>query len=192
MSDEMIGQTFDRLTVVSFAGVRTRKRLWNCRCACGGRAVVSTGGLRSGNSRSCGCLKTEVHTKHGMHNTRTYRIWRAMLNRCRQSQFQKYYGDIEVCERWKTSFDMFILDMGEAPTGMSIDRKDNSKNYEPRNCRWATQTQQTRNTRRRKEYAHGGQSHSLIEWSEIIGVPYERLRGRIRDGWNFVDAISTN
>ena len=188
----MIGQTFDRLTVVSFAGVRTQKRLWSCLCSCGRQVIVSTGHLRSGNSRSCGCLRTDIHTNHGMHGTRTYRIWQAMLNRCRQNQHKKYYDGISVCQQWASSFDAFFKDMGEAPSGMSIDREDNMRGYEPENCRWATQTQQVRNTRRRKEYAHGGQSHSLIEWAEIVGVPFERLRGRIRKGWRFEDAIATN
>jgi hypothetical protein len=185
----MIGETFSRLTVVETAGVRNEKRMWKCRCECGSLVVVPTGSLRSGNSKSCGCLKIERQTKHGQWQTRTYHIWQAMLNRCRQEQHAYYYGDKTVCPRWR-DFTNFIADMGEAPDGMSIDRIDNDGDYTPDNCRWATQTQQTRNTRRRKEYEFRGERHSLIEWAEKLGVTHELLRGRIRRGWRFEDAAA--
>jgi hypothetical protein len=92
------------------------------------------------------------HTIGGM--SRTYRIWCAMLARCNnpQNQGYHYYGarNISVCERWK-AFVNFLADMGEAPPGMSLDRIDNSGNYEPGNVRWATPLQQTHNRRNSKQ-----------------------------------------
>lgn len=185
----MIGEVFGQLTVVSIGWVRNGKRLWRCSCACGAERLVPTGALRSGNTKSCGCMRESRFLSHGLSKTRTYRIWRAMLNRCRQAQYEKYYGSLTVCERW-SAFENFLSDMGEAPEGLSIDRKDNNKGYAPDNCRWATQTQQVRNTRRRVEYEWNGERHSLIEWAEAKGIPFERLRGRIRYGWSIDDALT--
>jgi hypothetical protein len=112
-----------------------------------------------------------------------------MHKRCRLKQYRKYYGDKSVCARW-ASFEAFLEDMGEAPAGMTLDRIDNGKGYAPDNCRWATRTVQSRNTRRRKDYEHAGQRLSLIEWAEALNVSHELLRGRIRRGWSFEDAIS--
>jgi hypothetical protein len=153
--------------------------------------TVATGSLRSGNTRSCGCLKLDLQTKHGACKTRTYRIWQAMHNRCRQQQHEKYYSHISVDPRW-SDYTTFLADMGEAPPRGTLDRVNNSGGYTPGNCRWATQAQQTRNTRRRVEYAYDGISMSLIEWAEYLGVSHDLLRGRIRRGWSFEDAIAKN
>lgn len=187
----MIGKRFCRLVVIGRAGSFNHKRTWNCLCDCGRIIVAPTGSLNSGNTRSCGCLKLDIHTKHGQHKSRTYSLWLAMHNRCRLRQYRHYYGRIRVCEQWR-DFSAFIADMGPAPNGMTLDRIDNSGHYEPSNCRWATRTTQVRNTRRRIEYEHCGDRHSLIEWSEILSMNYELLRGRIRRGWTFSAAIATH
>ncbi len=185
----MTDERFGSLRVIKLIGSdKHSKRIWQCHCDCGNVVIVPTGDLRSGHTKSCGCLKVSRMRTHGMHNTRTYRIWRAMLNRSRQQQYAKYYSEISVCERW-TRFEDFLEDMGDAPDGLSIDRIDNSLGYSPSNCRWATQKQQTRNTRRRKEYELNGKRMSLIEWSEHLGVSHELLRGRVRRGWRFQDAV---
>lgn len=189
----MIGERFERLVVSARAGTRSAKRMWFCVCDCGLTVTVSTGDLRSGNSRSCGCLKREQSTTHGQHGSRTYAIWQAMHNRCRNPSHQAYpyYGGrgIAVCERW-ADFGNFIADMGGAPDGLTIDRIDNERGYEADNCRWATRKAQVRHTRRRTEYEHGGTRRSLIEWAETLGVSHELLRGRLRRGWSFEDAIA--
>jgi len=183
------GERYGRLTVLRQVGVKNEKRVWDCKCDCGTVIQATTGSLRSGNTKSCGCLRMENRTKHGQHKTRTYMCWMAMRNRCKLKQFAKYYGDKSVCTRWD-SFEAFLADMGHAPDGMTLDRIDNAKGYEPGNCRWASRTIQVRNTRRRREYEHAGQRKSLIEWAEALGISHEMLRGRIRRGWEFDDAIS--
>lgn len=185
----MIGRKFSRLTVIEQIGTRDGKRIWRCMCDCGNTVMPATGDITSGNTKSCGCLKRDMSTKHGQHKTRTYTIWQAMLNRCRQGQHKKYYRHITVCERWK-QFANFLADMGDAPEGLTLDRADNNLGYSPENCRWVDRKIQARNTRRRKEYAYMGQLKSLIEWSETLNINYEMLRGRIRRGVDFDRAIS--
>jgi hypothetical protein len=188
----MIGERYNRLTVLKQVGVSsTQKKMWLCRCECGAETITSTGSLRSGNTKSCGCLNDELRTKHGMHETRVYRLWNAMLNRTRQEQHKEYYLHVTVCNEW-LSFEAFYRDMGSPPAGMTLDRIKNNEGYYPGNCRWATQTQQMRNTRRRKDFEMNGERKSLIEWAESKGINFERLRGRIRRGWRFEDAITGN
>jgi hypothetical protein len=121
-------------------------------------------------------------------------IWSSMVRRCtnpRNKAFPAYGGrGITVCDRWR-DFTNFLADMGECPEGLSIDRKDNDKGYEPGNCRWATQSEQCRNTRRNVILTLNGVSHCLVEWAEITGINYGTLNDRIRRGWSDADVLQT-
>jgi hypothetical protein len=162
---DLTGHTFGRLTVMRFAGHQGNKRTWQTYCACGNHIVVLGESLRSGNTKSCGCKKVDraegIKLRHGeaRHNDRTpeYRTWKGMVNRCEcptSSAFAKYGGrGVQVCRRWRDSYEAFLADMGRKPSAQhSIDRINPFGNYEPSNCRWATATQQRHN--RRDNYDH--------------------------------------
>lgn len=157
----MIGRAFSRLTVAGSAG-RDRKRnlLWRCVCHCGGETVTAGYRLRSGETRSCGCLQREKvaerNQSHGRSKTRLYSIWCNMRARCengRHPQYHDYGGrGIAVCEQWRT-FEPFA-DWAFAngyTDDLTIDRVDNDYGYSPGNCRWATRLEQSRNKRARHD-----------------------------------------
>lgn len=164
---ELTGQQFNRWIVVEFAYVDKHKEAhWLCRCQCGTQRNISSSALRYSQSKSCGCWAREITSKrsqgnqyglkHGLQNTKIYRAWQMMHQRCYNPKNIRYghYGDrgISVCPRWHhdnpKGFLNFLQDIQHPPTPMhSIDRINNDGNYEPSNCRWATSKQQSQNRR---------------------------------------------
>ena len=154
------GMAFGRWTVIGYAGKSGLKHYWECRCKCGTVKKVLRSNLFAGISKSCGCHKKEIlHHLKAKHyaasgsKTTEYRTWVAMKRRCYSpnSTGFKYWGGrgIHVCDQWLKSFEAFLSDMGKKPSPKhSLDRINNDGNYEPSNCRWATNTEQRNNTRR--------------------------------------------
>lgn len=156
----LVGSQFGRWTVIARHGsVGLGKRAyhtWICRCSCATYRVMRGTALMQG-TKSCGCLAREnaqqmvTHGHAGRDAGPTYITWAAMIQRCTNESspgFKNYGGrGITVCERWRNRFSAFLADMGERPPGLTIDRIDNERGYEPSNCRWATKTQQSRNRR---------------------------------------------
>ena len=154
---DLTGKRFGKLTVIE----RTQNDLsygskWLCRCDCGNTVVVLSNNLRRGNTRSCGCLKLDLQTKHGKWGSKVYKAWDNMRERCVSSapRYEKYYGarGISVCDEWMESFDAFYEYVSALPhfgeNGRSLDRINNDGNYEPGNVRWATASEQMRNRRK--------------------------------------------
>jgi hypothetical protein len=189
-SRNIAGLTFGRLTVIERAGVsKNRFALWKCLCVCGSQRILSTATLTTGQTKSCGCMRREQTTTHGLSRTPIHSVWSAMMARCynpESNRYESYHGrGITVCVRWH-NIELFLQDMGEPPAhGLSIERIDNEGNYEPGNCRWATQKEQARNRRTTLWIEYQGKTKSLAEWAEEIGFNYKQVWKRIRCcGWS--------
>lgn len=149
---DLTGQKFGKLTVLRIA-VRAQRKPYThtkflCACDCGKETIVDGGYLRSGRTRSCGCLRADtmrhLFRTHGdrvdKFYTSEYSAWSSMRGRCLNPNNQKYYRygarGIQVCERWN-SYENFLEDMGRKPSPQhSLDRINVHGNYEPSNCRW--------------------------------------------------------
>jgi hypothetical protein len=191
---DLVGQSFEKLLVVSQADSRGGKTYWNCICECGREKVVRGKELKSGDTKSCGCLVKENSTTHGMHQTSTYKIWRSMKNRCLNPKNKGYqhYGSrgISVCDRW-LKFENFYIDMGEKPEGMSLDRKNNDGPYSPENCRWATPREQSNNQRSNHLITYQDKTQTLSQWAEELGISRNTLLNRLTSRWTVEKALTT-
>lgn len=161
---------------------------YECQCACGTTKNVLANALRSGRSRSCGCVEKDVarqtakqnFTTHGDSKTRLYKIWAYMIKRCENPNASNYknYGErgITVCDAWHDylEFKTWAIANGYNDN-LSIDRRNVNGGYNPDNCRW-TDTMTQANNRRSSvcvEYDH--EEHTLAEWSRMLNIPYKRL-----------------
>ncbi len=175
------------------------RRMFICKCDCGKEKKVYLKVLKNGISKSCGCLRKEIHTTHGFASNvgrrREYRIYDAMKSRCNNKKhrgYEKYGGaGVCVCDRWMECFENFIADMGPCPKGCSIDRFPNPDgNYEPSNCRWATNAQQARNKSSNINIEFDGITMCLADWAKWLGVRHNTLTYRIQK-WNDVEKAFT-
>ena len=189
---ELAGQRFGRLTALSLSRiVHGKGAQWTCRCDCGQVCDKSGTHLRSGKTRSCGCLRSEkaasTKTTHGLSkkNSRAYSTWQAMRRRCTNTTHRDYphYGGrgVSVCERW-ASFADFLADMGEPKPGQTIDRIDVNGDYEPGNCRWASRQEQSNNRRVNVVIQTATGSRCMAEFARQEGISYSSLRRAIKAG----------
>ncbi len=189
---DITGMTFGRLTVIEENGRLGRQVAWKCQCKCGDETTVRGTCLRSGRSKSCGCITGE---NHGESRTPTYKSWCQMWDRCNNpncKSFANYGGrGISVCDQWK-SYKVFRRDMGPRLDGVSIERIDNNGGYEPTNCRWATAKDQANNRRSSRRITWKGERKTVAEWEDATGVSQFTIRRRIDDfGWSINKALST-
>lgn len=199
---DYIGKKYNRWTVLKYEGTNhLNKKQFLCRCDCGNEKIVVLGNLKTGQSKSCGCLNDEKrkgntrNKKHGMSFSREYSTWRAMLDRCENKTYREYpdYGGrgIKICERWH-DFNNFYADMGARPKGMTLDRIDNNGNYEPSNCRWATAKTQSNNRRSNTLITYKGRTQTLQQWADETGICSGTISQRIRKrGWSIEKALTT-
>jgi hypothetical protein len=202
---DLIGRTFTRLTVINGAGRDRHGRcLWLCRCDCGIEKVVRGSHLTSGATKSCGCLHKEIAAKtmheqnykwvikHGMYNTRIYKIFLGAKYRCTNKNNTSYprYGGRGIKFLWGNfeEFRNWALANGYDNT-KSIDRIDVNGNYEPSNCRWITNNEQQRNRRDSRIIEIDGIKRCLQEWCEIYGINGSTVWKREKMGIGIIEAI---
>ena len=193
----LVGQRFGLLTVIERD--TTRKggcSFWKCKCDCGGYITTRASCLKSGDTKSCGCLfrtderiamvsengrkkrhSASLNFIHRVSKHPLYQTWMDMRRRCNSPVHHayEYYGGrgIKVCDRWNgdNGFENFVADMGERPgEEYSIDRIDVNGDYCPENCRWAIFIEQMNNTRRNSYVIYKGNKMSVSEFSRISGI----------------------
>src|ERR1051325_1987407 len=192
---DLTNMVFGSLRTTRPVGQTTKNQIWwECICDCGKIVIVASQSLRRGHTQSCGCLRLRQLrasiTTHG-HATAarslTYTSWQILIQRCQNPKNPAYpnYGGagITVCERWQV-FENFLADMGERASELySIDRIDNSGNYEPGNCRWATKKQQQRNRQGNHFITAFGETCTIAEWAERSQLAFSTISNRLRTGW---------
>jgi hypothetical protein len=202
MALDLVAERFTRLLVQSEHPTRNSfgHRMWSCQCDCGSLKIASTNELRRGLVKSCGCLRRELgrsrtapggpmdNRLHEGRNRPEYRVWRGLLTRTlnpKSKDFPRYGGrGIRVCERWRESFTNFFEDMGQRPSpSYSIDRIDNDGPYSPENCRWATRSEQSRNTSQVRLFTIRGETKTIADWAEHFGLTWDAMYSRVRRGW---------
>lgn len=204
--EKWIGQKFGRLTVVGFERKTGAGRGWNwvVKCDCGNQKVCDASAVKSGNTRSCGCLHDELCGQRARkykykvyENKRLHGIWVDVKRRCYSPSRPRYkdYGGrgITVCEEWLQSFDNFVewaLANGY-DENLTLERKDVNGNYCPENCEWITLRAQCRNKRDTIYVEYRGETYKLIELCKQAKVSYYTVHNRLQSGWSVEDAIDT-
>jgi hypothetical protein len=187
------GDRFGRWAVVGRAPTKKTaggyaKVYWHCVCDCGAEGDVQAQHLKSGRSKSCGCLKSELAAKqsyrHGGRDSRLYEAWTQMLQRCSNANHKSYknYGGrgINVCDRW-LDFALFRADVESSYSdGLLLDRVDNDGPYDPGNWKWSTPKESARNLRKTIYVEVGGKVVSLAEAAEASGLKYMTVYRRYR------------
>lgn len=199
---DMTGKRFGRLTVIEPAFVDARGEWhWACKCDCGNLKTVAGNKLRSGNTRSCGCLQTEERGKgkitHHKTDTKLYIIWLNMKARCgnpKNTMYYRYGGrGITVCQEWIHDFAEFMkwAESAGYQEGLSIERIDVEKGYSPENCRWIQKKDQWLNRSDSHRLTAFGKTQTMKEWSEETGIKLDTIERRVNAyGWSPEKAVS--
>ncbi len=193
---DLTGQKFGKLIVIKQTpSNRWGHSRWLCECICKQKTTVCGGSLKSGNTKSCGCLVTKHgHSRKGRWS-KVYKSWTHMIQRCTNPNNERYrdYGGrgITICRRWMI-FENFLKDMGEQPQKHQLDRIDNDGNYCKKNCRWATRKQQAGNKRNNIVGTYKGKTQLVARWAEEFNIKYTTLRYRLCVlGWSIERALTT-
>lgn len=192
------GNRYERLVVLEYTESRQGGHImWLCKCDCGKETIVSGDSLRAGATKSCGCLASElevVQLTHGMSCTPEHKAWRGAIQRCTNPNEPNYhhYGGrgITICSQWRDSFEAFYSDMGPRPPEHTLERINNSLGYTPDNCKWATLSEQGRNTRANHHLTYNGKTQCVTAWAEELDINPSTLFGRIRQDWTTERALT--
>jgi len=186
IAKDLSGNTYGRWSVLNRVSNKGANLYWKVRCSCGNIKEVAGSALTSGKSLSCGCYKNELQSirllKHGDSGNgkeRLYGIWATMKQRCNNPNTEYYYMyggiGIKVCLEWNSyeKFKEWALTKGYANT-LTIDRKNETDDYCPSNCRWVSITEQAQNKKRYKNNSSGYTGVSFHrntqKWRALINV----------------------
>lgn len=199
---DISGKRFGKLVAIRPHHKDSRgEYFWLCKCDCGNETIVSGYKLRSGNTKSCGCLQNEMRgqsrTKHHMTNTRLYATWENMRARCKNPNCDSFYRygarGITVCDEWDHSFENFyIWAMSNGYSDeLTIERIDINKGYCPENCCWILPKKQYLNRSDNHRITAFGKTQTIKEWSDESGIKYDTIERRINAyGWTAENAVS--
>lgn len=188
---------FSKLTVEGFF-YKNKRWFWECLCDCGNRTTVYPNQVIRGKTTSCGCNRsrtfTEMHTRHGMSDTRIYRIWKDMRRRCNplDAHHSHHYGDrgIRVCKEWLDFNVFYDWSVSNGYTdSMSIERIDFDGNYCPENCKWILVKEQPFNSRHNILVELDGVIKPVGQWADMLGLSRSTVYGRISKGMSPKDAL---
>ena len=132
--------------------------------------------------------------EHGV-RSKLYNKWHSMKNRCNNTKSKDYknYGGrgIRVCEEWLnySKFREWSLSEGYIE-GLTIERINNDKDYEPNNCKWITMKEQQRNKRNNRLITHNNKTLTMVEWGEIYNIHPDRIGSRLKSGWSIEKALT--
>lgn len=178
---------------------KSRKRVikrGKFKCFCTNEFIARIDSVKNGHTKSCGCLlKKGGNKQHGYTRSITYISWLAMKQRCYYLKNKEYhnYGarGIQVCKKWKNSFESFLKDMGERPDKeFTLDRIDVNGNYCKENCRWITIKEQLNNKRNCHYIQHNNIKLTISQWAEKTGLSQGAIYMRLKRGWTIEDALS--
>lgn len=205
---DLSGQKYGKLTVIKRLQNNTHKgSVWLCKCDCGNIVNVWGNCLRSGNTKSCGCLRKEQshvnginNIKHGMTDCRLYYIWSGMKSRCyyKQNKCYNIYGKrgIKICDEWLdknmgfVNFFNWSLHNGYNDD-LTIDRINSDGDYEPSNCRWVTRLEQSNNLKTNNKITYKHETKTISEWARYYNIKRDTLYYRLKQGWSIEKALLT-
>jgi hypothetical protein len=200
---DLSGKKFNKLTILSLNKDKSSKKrkFWNCVCDCGNKKICDGENVKSGKTKSCGCILSESLIK-GWNRRRQFtkeekplrQIWKLMIRRCYNpaDPTHRHYGarGIKVCERWHNYW-QFKEDMWPRPEGLTLERIDNDGDYCPENCKWATVLEQVNNRRTSKKITMNGETKTVPDWCRDYGVSnVGAIRQRLGRGWSLQDALT--
>lgn len=192
-----VGNKYGRLLVTKYVGKIKNKTSWECICDCGNTKIVPGINLRTGQTRSCGCLHREQliarQKKYDVPKRLRY-IWHKIIDRCENEKnvAYKYYGGkgIKVCDTWHDSYQFFQWAMSNGYSeNLTIDRINFNGNYEPNNCRWVSFKKQQNNKSNNRYETINGITKTVQEWCEYYEVKTALVWNRLTRGWAFEDAL---
>lgn len=198
--DHIENKRFGRVVVIRRTIGKNGSYKYLCKCDCGKVFETWGGCLKTGDTKSCGCLNDEKRRgrkTHGKSKSRLYSIYSSMKQRCYNTKLRAYkrYGGrgITICKEWENSFNSFQswAESNGYKEDLTIERIDNNGNYEPSNCKWANKKEQARNRNTSKRLEYKGQIYTYAEWGEFKGLTSSIISARIRNGWSIEKTLET-